>query len=112
MSETPNLPAAVQRPEPTGPGGVPLRDVDTPALTFALGWSLSQPVRAEAYGGFCALVEELLNRVTNRPGSSVPISQYAALLASLPHEVARTVDALYRAHRGQRWASTGSRKGR
>lgn len=105
---TDNLPAHTAD-EPTGPGGVPLSQTPTAALTFALGYIAASPVHADQYGGVCALVEELQSRFIARPASSIPTTEWAALLNQLPEQLARGLDMLYLAHKGQRWARTGRR---
>lgn len=95
--------------EPTGPTGTPLRLTPTPALTFALGYVITQPVRAEEYGGICALVEELMGRMEIRSGSAIPVSSFGALMSILPPDVSRRIETLYQMQRAQRWRHTGRR---
>ena len=92
-------------PEPTGPTGTPLRRTPTPALTFALGYVLTQPVRAQEYGGICALVEELQSR---EPDGCYD-DAYDELVTLLPPAVSNRIQALYAMQRAQRWAATGRR---
>lgn len=66
------------------------------ALGFALGYIAAQPVRADHFGGVCAVVEELMRR-----------GVYDDLIARLPTALGKAVSTLYWAHRGMRWARTG-----
>lgn len=104
----PNLPE--RPPEPKGPTGIPLSATPTEALAFALGYVVARPVTAAQYGGVCALVEELQSRTVIRVlvgDDPRPYDAYTALLAALPVEMARSIQALYMAHRGQRWDRSG-----
>jgi hypothetical protein len=112
MTEPANLPA--RPPDPTGPTGVPLSRTPTEALAFALGFIAASPVSAEQYGGVCALVEELMRRsmpvpdvgeVDTRRDGSV----WNQLMIYMPPQLARSIQMLYLAHRGQRWARSGRR---
>ena len=107
---THNLPA--RQPEASGPTGVPLSRTPTEALCFALGYVVARPVQAEQYGGVCALVEELMRRNARDDAASdrdpsLDGSLWAMLPRYMPAELARAVQTLYLAHRGQRWARTG-----
>lgn len=77
----------------------PLRSQTTEALSFAFGYVCARPVTADQFGGVCALVDELSAR-----------HAYEPLLATLPPALAKAVQTLVWAHRGQRWARTGQRR--
>jgi len=91
----------------SGDDETPLSQAPTVALAFALGYACARPIDADTFGPFCAMVEELMAR-RSRPYSP---SQWTHLLATLPPEVARRIELLYQAQRGQRWANTGHRHG-
>jgi hypothetical protein len=106
MTATENLPALP--PEPTIPGGdAPLRDTPTIALAYTLGWIAAKPVRPDQWGLVCSLVDELSQRWRERPGSSIPTTEFAVLMAALPRSQADGIQLLYSMQRGQRWAQTG-----
>lgn len=92
------------------PGTFPVCAVPTPALVFTLGYLVARPEHAHRrYGGIAAIADELSSRARPRPGSTIPTTEYAALCASLPRDVAAAVEVLYRADRGQRMARGTSR---
>jgi hypothetical protein len=108
---TDNLPAT--RSDNFGPTNLPLSQTPTEALAFVLGWASAQPVRAEAFGGYCAVVEELQRRREVHQTrddvvrGGVHGDQLSALMSLLPPALARSIGMLYQVQRGQRWASTG-----
>lgn len=104
---TDNLPA---RPS-FGAAGIPLSEAPTAALAFALGYAVARPVDANAYAPFLAMCEELMARPAVVGDHAVGGGQWAVLMALLPPDVARRIEMLYQAQRGQRWARTGSRHG-
>jgi hypothetical protein len=93
MTAQPHLPAV---PDAPADATSPLRSQTTEALAFAFGYVAARPVTADQFGGVCALVDELETR-----------HAYAPLLAALPPALAKAVQTLVWAHRGQRWARTG-----
>jgi hypothetical protein len=95
--------------EPTDPSGTPLSRVSTAALAFALGYTATQPVRADRWGGVCAVVEELEGRTIDPRDERTCSDEWEALLGSLPPEIARQLSMLYSMQRAQRWAQTGRR---
>lgn len=105
MTDTPGT-AVARVDEPTDPSGTPLSQVSTAALAFALGYTATQPVRADRWGGVCAVVEELMSRPTESHG---PANAWNELLAVLPVEIAKQLSMLYSMQRAQRWAQTGRR---
>lgn len=109
QAPTPSTELAVPD-EPTGPTGTPLRLTPTPALTFALGYVLTQPVRAQEYGGICALVEELQSRpAISLDGWTQAGNAWDQTMSLLPPSVSTRIHALYQMQRAQRWAATGRR---
>lgn len=106
---TENLPEVYDGPR--DPGGTPLPQVPTTALAFALGYAVSRPVYAEQYGGFCALVEELMSRPCVVDNRALGFGQLGRLLDALPPDLANGIRMLYSLQRGQRWAHTGSPDG-
>ncbi|UJQ86583.1 hypothetical protein SEA_PENGUINLOVER67_61 [Mycobacterium phage PenguinLover67] len=102
-----HLPAA-----PADPGETDISLASTAALTFTLGFVVANPAQAHKhYGGISAIADELSRRARPRPGSAVPTTEFAALMASLPRRIAAAVETMYRADRGQRMASQGERCG-
>ena len=128
MNTTPHDPAfdrsayEARMPTPGAPSfkgsaDIPLSQAPTAALVFALGAAVASPQKANRFGPFCAMVEELSRR--NIPGAVVPdahtlygdwdrSTELGALMAVLPPELASQVSMLYSTMRGQRWAATGS----
>lgn len=110
---TDHLPA--RQPDPVGPGGVPLSQAPSESLAFALGYIAARPVSADQFGGVTALVEELMRRDARhhpdeRPhDAALDGSLWNVLIALMPPDLARSLQLLYTAHRGQRWARTGRR---
>lgn len=99
-----------------GPANIPLSEAPTVALAFALGAAVSTPQRADRFGPFCAMVEELAARKV--PGAEAMAAQsimgswdtsteLGALLAVLPARMAVELNTLYSMMRGQRWKATG-----
>lgn len=107
------LPA--RQDDPIGPGGVPLSAAPSEVLAFALGYIAARPVQADQFGGLTALVEELMRRDARRhpderPGDpALDGSLWNVLIRFMPPALARSLQLLYTAHRGQRWARTGRR---
>ena len=56
-----------------GPANIPLSEAPTVALAFALGAAVSTPQRADRFGPFCAMVEELAARKV--PGAEAMAAQ-------------------------------------
>lgn len=109
MSTTPNLPAAQSG---FGPSDTPLSAAPTAALAFALGYACARPVDANAFGPFCAMVEELMSRDSGEadPGQIGGYDRrkvFGVLMSLLPTSLSRSIAMLYQAQRGQRWARTG-----
>lgn len=104
---TDNLPARAADSFNAGDAAVPLSAAPTAALAFALGYAVARPIDANTFGPFCAMVEELMARRTD----PATVSEWTRLMATLPPEVARRIEMLYQAQRGQRWARTGRRHG-
>jgi hypothetical protein len=98
------------RPQPPArtdadPGQVPIADVPTAALIFALGYAAAKPAQAHRhYGGIAAIADELSRRWRTRPDSAIPITEYNALRLALPRQIAAGLEAMYRVDRGQRMA--------
>lgn len=107
---TDNLPA---RASFTGQHDVPLDAAPSTALAFALGYAVARPQNADAFGPFCAMVEQLQARPAVGPhGEDYPLdltNAWVQLMGLLPAPLARQIDMLYQAQRGQRWARTGQR---
>jgi len=101
----------------TGVADVPLSQTPTAALAFALGYAVARPQSADAFGPFCAMVEELMRRpaVTadgwegyqDGPEGVERGNAFGQLMGLLPEPQARAIVMLYQAQRGQRWARTG-----
>lgn len=115
MPDDPFLPAQARDDARFGEAdrNVPLAQAPTAALAFALGYAVARPQSANAFGPFCAMVEELMGRTVDTGYlGGVPqrdTSEWAQLLALLPRPLARSITLLYEAQRGQRWARTGQR---
>lgn len=80
--------------------GTPLSMTPTPALTFALGYVVTQRVDVNHLAPFVGLCDELRRR-----------GEWDTLLGTLPTEVGQAVSMLYQMHRGQQWARTGRMPG-
>lgn len=95
-----------------GPSDTPLSEAPTAALAFALGYAVARPQHAEAFGPFCAMVEELMARDSGS-GDPGPVGRYderkvfGVLMNLLPPDLSRAVAMLYQVQRGQRWHRTG-----
>jgi hypothetical protein len=105
-----NLPAVAAFS--TGVASMPLTDAPTAALAFALGYAVARPVDANAFGPFCAMVEELMRRDSGSDdrgpvGGWDQTNVFGMLLGLLPEAQARAIVMLYQAQRGQRWHRTG-----
>lgn len=112
MTHLPDRRPATPARAPHGPTGVPLSRTPSEALAFALGYIAARPVSADQYGGVCALVEELMARnirvdeFDRWDDRAADGSLWNALFAFMPPELARALQTLYMAHRGQRWANS------
>jgi hypothetical protein len=99
------------RPQPPArtsdadPGQLPIAEVPSPALIFALGYATAKPAQAHRhYGGIAAIADELSRRWRTRPDSAIPITEFDALRMALPRRIAAGLEAMWRADRGQRMA--------
>lgn len=108
---------APSAPSFKGSADIPLSQAPTAALVFALGAAVASPQKANRFGPFCAMVEELSRRtvpgvqaeaVQSALGAWDSSTELGALVAVLPPELASQVSVLYSTMRGQRWAATGS----
>jgi hypothetical protein len=96
----------------TGVSSMPLSATPTAALAFALGYAVARPQSADAFGPFCAMVEELMRRESGTDdrgpvGGWDRTTIFGMLMSLLPEPQARAIVMLYQAQRGQRWHRTG-----